>query len=563
MPSRSVGERIGSAAEGFASGFLPSWKELRRGKEAKLDREIQSRRVGATEQANILRGDELQLGQDQLAAQRPVYEAQADHYAAQAKLNEQRAGVFVMAHAVLEGLTGGGNIAGTANQIFPNLVQPPQQRPPLDRIIGAEPTSSPRPQTTEDILSADPMANPNAVAPFQSRDITSSSIETPAPRPQPQPQQQSPFAIGNLFGPTNTGQGPEVTETPAGPMSVDMFSSSGPLNATAMPTMPVDARVRLGMSIVAGLDPMLSGFAPSNFMAPAEIPWTTQIARELMKKGQGALVEKLIANFNGEGARFERTEQDALGQAITIIERQSDAFGSRFFPGVGDVNVLEDITGVARGTFGQDFDPENPEKPRFFGRRSVRFQQPMSEGQRTDFMALGAVNNLLHRVGRLAIALNTSQPGLGATFDGWVNRAKATLNMPDKGQQTREYLNLREAFGGQLAQMGGEGGGRFTDQDIARAQQLLPLPEDSAELTLAKLRAMYESLNTGYQTALAGAPFVGNSPTSVPPPSWYVAMDDSLVNALPALPVVPQQGNNQVGGVEILGNQTLPPVPPQ
>jgi hypothetical protein len=533
MAKPTVGQRIGSAAEGFASGFLPTWKELRRGKEAGLERDIQGRRIAATEATNL-------INRDQLTAQLPVYAAQADRYAAQAVLDEQKAGMLGTAIKLLESITGGGlGIDGVVNETFDGMIgtPPPQQPLALDRILGAEPTSSPQPRTTEDILSADPLANPSAVAPFQSPGIISSSIDTPAPQPQqPQQPQQPPFGFGQLgsaFGTTNTGQGQQWVNTPTGPMDTGIYSASGPLNATMMPTMPVDARHRFIFSFISGLTPELSGMAPSGWMAPAELPWQTQLFRTLQEKGQTDLMEKILAKFHGEGPQITTEERNELGQTIKVLRLQVDQFGNSLVPW-GELNQLENFLGFQKGSIGGSYDPEDPDRPRNIAPREYRYFPAMPEGQLGEFIALESVNSLLQRVGGLALILNVQEAGLGATTAGWVNAAKGYFNLEGEGQFAREYTALREAYGGMLARMGGESGGRFTDQDIARAQGLIPDLTDSQELTIRKLRGLYDTTNAMYQAMLMAAPFTDQAERSVPFPAWLRAMDIDLNN--PAVP---------------------------
>lgn len=553
MAKPTVGQRIGSAAEGFASGFLPTWKELRRGKEAGLERDIQGRRISATEATNL-------INRDQLTAQLPVYAAQADRYAAAAVLDEQEGALLGTAIKLLEGITGGGlGIGGVVNETFGGMIgtPPPQQPLALDRILGAEPTSSPQPRTTEDILSADPLANPSAVAPFQSPGIISSSIDTPAPQPQqPQQPQQPPFGFGQLgsaFGTTNTGQGQQWVNTPTGPMDTGIYSASGPFNATTMPTMPVDARHRFIFSLISSLSPRLSGMAPSGWMAPAELPWQTQLFRTLQEKGRTDLMEKLIAKLHGEGPQITTEEQNELGQTIKVLRLQVDQFGNSLVPW-GELNQLENLWGFSVGALGGGYDPEDPDRPRNIAPREYRYRPGMPEGQQREFVALESVNSLLHRVGGLALMLNVQPAGLGSTTAGWVNAAKGYFNLEGEGQIAREYTALREAYGGMLARMGGESGGRFTDQDIRRAQGLIPDLTDSQELTIRKLRGLYDTTNAMYQAMLMAAPFTGQAERSVPFPAWLRAMDDDLNN-----PAVPNA--NTASSAEPL--EPPPPRPPQ
>jgi hypothetical protein len=48
-----------------------------------------------------------------------------------------------------------------------------------------------------------------------------------------------------------------------------------------------------------------------------------------------------------------------------------------------------------------------------------------------------------------------------------------------------------------LAQVGGEGGGRFTDQDISRAMQMIPNAQDPPEVVLQKKQALLQMVEQG------------------------------------------------------------------
>lgn len=53
------------------------------------------------------------------------------------------------------------------------------------------------------------------------------------------------------------------------------------------------------------------------------------------------------------------------------------------------------------------------------------------------------------------------------------------------------------AFAAMLARVGGEGGGRFTDQDISRAMQMIPNAQDPPEVVLQKKQALLQMVEQG------------------------------------------------------------------
>ena len=99
----------------------------------------------------------------------------------------------------------------------------------------------------------------------------------------------------------------------------------------------------------------------------------------------------------------------------------------------------------------------------------------------------------------------------------------------------REWLRLQQGWAGELARLGGEGSSRLSDQDVSRAQAMLPWCSSTyadAMGAVTQLRngiaRKIEAARQGYDERNAFAPG-GGMPTEIPAPEASVGVQDAAV----------------------------------
>jgi hypothetical protein len=99
----------------------------------------------------------------------------------------------------------------------------------------------------------------------------------------------------------------------------------------------------------------------------------------------------------------------------------------------------------------------------------------------------------------------------------------------------REWLRLQQGWAGELARLGGEGSSRLSDQDVSRAQAMLPWCSSTYSDALGAVEQLrrgiarkIEAARRGYDDRNVFAP-EGGMPTEIPAPEASVGVQDAAV----------------------------------
>jgi hypothetical protein len=159
--------------------------------------------------------------------------------------------------------------------------------------------------------------------------------------------------------------------------------------------------------------------------------------------------------------------------------------------------------------------PRDPKQPAVPvpgpGGQGTLLTQPPTAEHRNTALAMQGVAPFIKGIVDLSTELNKGSSGVSGRIGGLVQRGAGAVGLNDRADL---YERQKKAFAAQLARIGGESGGRFTDQDIERAMGMVPALGDSEALTAennARLNAFMQQRFAALGLDENGRPIINRS----------------------------------------------------